>query len=83
MQPLVACTIMGNYAAKLLFHNNEAQKESSEAHVRCEQQDVEDNMCTPPLPEKRTLVDPRSASVGIYRTPIEVRNLFIHLFLSL
>lgn len=30
------------------------------------------SMCTPTLPEKRVLCDPRSISSGISRTPIEV-----------
>ncbi|KMQ83062.1 hypothetical protein RF55_21048 [Lasius niger] len=63
---------MGNYMTKLLLHTNESQKESNEQAVK-QQMATDSSMCTPTLPEKRVLCDPRSISSGISRTPIEVK----------
>lgn len=56
---------MGNYANKLLFRIHENQKDNNES---------DSNVQTPKLPQKRVLVDPRSITVGITRTPIEVKK---------
>ncbi|XP_012223348.1 uncharacterized protein [Linepithema humile] len=62
---------MGNYASKL-FHN-ENQKGSNEIRIT-QQVIIQDNsMCTSILPERKVLIDPRSISAGITRTPIEVK----------
>lgn len=62
---------MGNYASKLLFHTNENQKESTIEQAVKQQMATDSSMCTPTLSDKRVLCDPRSASAGISRTPIE------------
>lgn len=63
---------MGNYMTKL-FHND-GQKESNESQTVKQQIATDNNICTPTLSEKQVLCDPRSASSGIVRTPIEVKS---------
>ncbi|KAL6257423.1 hypothetical protein P5V15_010995 [Pogonomyrmex californicus] len=68
---------MGNYASKLLFYN-ENRKESTDPSAIAQQATVEDvSMNTPILFERKVLVDPRSVSAGIKRTPIEVKNTLV------
>ncbi|XP_020288139.1 uncharacterized protein LOC109856850 isoform X2 [Pseudomyrmex gracilis] len=57
---------MGNYANKLMFRIHENQKENNETDCNVQ--------TTPKLPQRRVLVDPRSITVGITRTPIEVNT---------
>lgn len=65
---------MGNYMNKLLFHADENRKENEAQTIEQQQVDKEDNnMCTPTVPQGKLLIDPRSASSGIKRTPILVR----------
>jgi len=65
---------MGNFANKLLFYSNETRKESNKIQIIEQQTELENkDMCTPTFSERRILVDPRSASAGIPRTPIEVK----------
>lgn len=75
---IVLCTyagIMGNYMNKLLFHTDESQKENETQTTEQQQVAKEDNkLCTPTCSEGKLLADPRSASLGIKRTPILVRS---------
>lgn len=65
---------MGNYASKLLPHVDENRKESNERQAATQQVTNQNGeMCTPTLPDKILLLDPRSVSAGIPRTPIEVK----------
>ncbi|CAL7938837.1 unnamed protein product [Xylocopa violacea] len=69
---------MGNYVNKLLSyndetHNNEIEKEEIKDSSAIDEVTVErDIMQTPPIIHKPLSIDPRSATSGITRTPIEL-----------
>lgn len=66
---------MGNYINKKLnlVSADESQGESIEKQVVAQQATTQDTkIYTPTMPDKKLLLDPRSISVGISRTPIEV-----------
>ncbi|XP_011859178.1 PREDICTED: uncharacterized protein LOC105556697 [Vollenhovia emeryi] len=67
---------MGNYASKLLSYTTESRKEFNQ-HQVVEQQAIMEDNSTPVLAERRVLGDPRSASAGIRRTPIEVNYTLV------
>lgn len=79
--------IMGNYVNKFFSHNTEAYNNKMEKEeIRClsstdEVTPEKDIMETPPIVRK-TLIDPRSITSGIDRTPIEVIltrvNIYFH-----
>lgn len=69
----ICAGIMGNYMNKLLFHADESRKENEAQTMEQPQVAKEDNnFCTPTYPQEKFLIDPRSASSGIKRTPILV-----------
>ena len=71
-------TIMGNYINKFFIHNteisnNEVEKEEIKHPSPIDEVTVEkDIMQTPPIIHKTLIIDPRSITSGITRTPIEV-----------
>ena len=69
---------MGNYTSKLFYHgNHDKSKESNVSSLILENCDT----CTP-QPQKKNLVnDPRSATTGIIRTPIEVKKFLFYNYL--
>ncbi|CAD1474815.1 unnamed protein product, partial [Heterotrigona itama] len=73
-------TIMGNYITKFFIHNtdipdNEVEKEEIKHSSSIDEVTVEKNiMQTPPMVRKTLIIDPRSITSGINRTPIEVNS---------
>ncbi|XP_043517635.1 uncharacterized protein LOC122532696 [Frieseomelitta varia] len=73
-------TIMGNYINKFFIHNteisnNEVEKEEIKHPSPIDEVTVEkDIMQTPPIIHKTSIIDPRSITSGITRTPIEVNS---------
>ncbi|XP_014479632.1 PREDICTED: uncharacterized protein LOC106746956 [Dinoponera quadriceps] len=64
---------MGNYMNKLLLHADESRRENETQTIEHQQISKEDNkLFTPIRSEGKLLIDPRSASLGIRRTPILV-----------
>ncbi|KAK1130926.1 hypothetical protein K0M31_017231 [Melipona bicolor] len=72
--------IMGNYINKFFIHNteisnNEVEKEEIKHPSPINEATVEkDIMQTPPITHKMLIIDPRSITSGITRTPIEVNS---------
>ncbi|KAK9294774.1 hypothetical protein QLX08_010715 [Tetragonisca angustula] len=71
---------MGNYINKFFIHNteisnNEVEKEEIKHPSPIDEVTVEkDIMQTPPIIHKTLIIDPRSITSGITRTPIEVNS---------
>lgn len=71
---------------KLLSHTDENRKENEAQIIEQQQVAKEDKLCTPVCSREKMLVDPRSASLGIKRTPILVynfNNIYNHIKLQL
>lgn len=56
---------MGGYISKLFYHEEYDHTSSLVLENR--------DTCTPQPQKKKSLIDPRSATLGITRTPIEVK----------
>lgn len=60
---------MGGYISKLFYHEeHDKTYELNSSALVLENRDT----CTPQPQKKKSLIDPRSATLGITRTPIEV-----------
>lgn len=66
---------MGSYASKLFSHHSEpeAKSKSQTAVATCGLEKLK--LCTPPITKRKLAADPRSATMGIVRTPIEARDV--------
>ncbi|OAD52900.1 hypothetical protein WN48_11146 [Eufriesea mexicana] len=70
---------MGNYVNKFFTYNtesrsNEIEKEEMKAPTSTNKLSVDEDMQTPPIIHKTLLMDPRSVTNGISRTPIEINT---------
>lgn len=64
---------MGNYTSKIFSHNGDKSVDSSKIDNNLQDDKLITNqMCTPVNQSKKIMIDPRSATSGIARTPIEV-----------
>ncbi|XP_043482280.1 cell division cycle-associated protein 3-like [Leptopilina heterotoma] len=62
---------MGGYISKLFYHEeHDKTYEYNTSSLVLENRDT----CTPQPQKKKSLIDPRSATLGITRTPIEILN---------
>ncbi|XP_011154737.2 uncharacterized protein LOC105192359 [Harpegnathos saltator] len=66
---------MGNYMNKLFSHADDNRRENETQAVEQQQVAEEDNCCTPTYLNRKLLIDPRSASQGIRRTPILIADI--------
>lgn len=67
---------MGGYISKLFYHDeHDKTLEYNSSSLILENRDT----CTPQPQKKKSLIDPRSATSGITRTPIEVHYIFYFL----
>lgn len=68
---------MGNFASKIFsFHDDNNEGKSKIQNNATDENFDDKSVCTPVA--SRKLVDPRSASSGIARTPIEVHVLYFN-----
>ncbi|XP_033211490.1 uncharacterized protein LOC117169295 [Belonocnema kinseyi] len=59
---------MGNFTSKLFYHEHDKPKQFNSSSLVLENHDT----CTPQPHKRKSLIDPRSATLGIVRTPIEI-----------
>ncbi|KAF7994696.1 hypothetical protein HCN44_004168 [Aphidius gifuensis] len=63
---------MGNYTSKIFSYNGDKSDDSSRIEANLQDDKlIKNQMCTPVNQSKKIMIDPRSASSGIARTPIE------------